>query len=55
MPSSNPPPAVPMWVRYQWLARGLCQQCGTGPQDTEWAGNGWLICWPCCERKQAAQ
>jgi hypothetical protein len=44
---------VPAWVRVAWRSRGKCQQCGTGPQDTTWAGNGWLICWACCAKRQA--
>lgn len=45
---------VPVWVRSQRKARGLCEQCGERQYATEWAGNGWLICWPCCEKRQAA-
>lgn len=59
---SDPRPAVvhptattPAWVRGLWADRGLCQQCGQRPHATTWAGNGWLVCWPCCEARQAAE
>jgi hypothetical protein len=43
---------VPAWVRVAWLARGLCQQCGSLPYATVWAGNGWHICQSCCDARQ---
>jgi formylmethanofuran dehydrogenase subunit E len=45
---------TPEWVRSQIKARGLCEQCGEQPQATEWAGNGQLICWSCCDKRIAA-
>ena len=48
----HPTATTPQWVRDLWRGRGLCQQCGQLPHATEWAGNGWLICWPCCQIRQ---
>lgn len=45
---------VPQWVKSQRRDRGLCEQCGDGRQDTQWAGTGELICWGCCHKRQDA-
>ena len=43
---------LPAWVRLNWLARGLCQQCGQHPYVTVWAGNGLCICQECLSARQ---
>ena len=47
--------STPGWVRSQRKDRGLCEQCGQRPYATEWAGNGWLICWDCCQARQGQE
>jgi hypothetical protein len=45
---------TPEWIKSQRRANGDCEQCGQGPQDTQWAGTGELICWTCCSKRQDA-
>ena len=43
------------WVKdgWRWTPIPVCQDCGNAIAMTEWAGNGRLICWACCEARQA--
>jgi hypothetical protein len=44
----------PAWLISQLRDRHMCQQCASRTAATEWAGTGKLLCWPCCEKRQAA-
>lgn len=45
---------TPVWITSQRKARGDCQQCGTRPYITEWAGTGLLLCAVCCQGRRDA-
>ncbi len=45
---------TPEWIRSQRRARGECELCGQRPAETQWGPAGPLLCWPCCEVRQAA-
>ena len=44
--------STPDWVISQRRARGDCECCGERAAATEWAGNGQMICWECCDSKR---
>ena len=43
---------LPEWIISQRRARCECERCGHRAA-TEWAGTGELLCWACCESRQA--
>jgi hypothetical protein len=44
---------LPAWIKSQRRARGTCEDCGNGPQDTRYgSAEGPLICWACCTKRQ---
>ncbi len=45
---------TPEWIRSQRRARGECELCGQRSAETQWGQAGPLLCWPCCEARQAA-
>jgi hypothetical protein len=43
------------WVKegWRWTQLPACECCGNAIAMTQWAGTGQMICWTCCEVKQA--
>lgn len=45
------------WAKngWRWEPLPACQECGSFPACTQWAGTGELICWTCCEARQGSE
>jgi hypothetical protein len=46
---------VKAWMRDGglWIQAPSCEGCGNAVAHIEWAGTGEMICWDCCEARQA--
>jgi hypothetical protein len=45
------------WVKdgWRWTQLPACECCNNAIAMTQWAGTGQMICWACCEAKQAGR